>query len=690
MPEGHWTTYTNGNYIDDIVVYGDYVWCATSGGIVQWNKHDKTYEKFVTVENRPAIFTGVTVDRTGTLWFGSSSAIVSYKDGLWSDRYKSNIFGYSTEISLVPDMDNIIWVGDADTRYGILSIDGSTVERYSEQDGLVCNNVRSVAVDSTNIKWFGTIDGVTCFDGSTWKTFTDENGLPENYVYSIVVDSNNVKWFKSLSYLTKYDGDTWEIIESPPGRGGFFIDSNDILWFSNHEGLSTFDGEKWITRSEEEACNNHVLTFDDNNILWMASESDYGLKRFDGVSWETWITDDPLPTRNLISCIAVDNDNVKWFGHGSNPDGGVSWFDGTSWGNYSEEDGLLNNRVNSIAVGPDNVKWFGHETIYGGITRFDGETWTHYTEKEGIPLNSDGEIKLVGVLAVDFDNVLWVGYSSGIASFDGTEWQEYKPRGFPIPRIRDIAVDHNNVKWFATIDDGVFSFNGTDWKNYTVECGLLHNRVYSVTVDDNNIKWFGTKKGLNRFDDKTMVSFSTSFLTSIDLAVELLACSNDGTLWCGSSEYLYRFNGTEFDKVFTREDWLIGEEIATFAVDHENTIWLGTYECLAKYEEDSLSYIDRKKSDRQSIMIHGSYPNPFNSTTAIEFSLPETCMTNIVIYSITGQKIRTLVSDPMNAGTHSVLWNGRDNSGRDVSSGMYLTHLTAGQHTANHSLMLIK
>ncbi|MBN1290230.1 MAG: hypothetical protein JXB48_00190, partial [Candidatus Latescibacteria bacterium] len=139
---GFWTTYTNGNYIDDIAVYDDYVWCATSGGIVRWNKHDKTYEKFVTVENRPAIFTGVTVDRTGTLWFGSSSAIVSYKDGVWSDQYESNIFGYSTELSLVPDMDNVIWVGDTDTRYGILSINGSTVERYSEQDGLVSNNVR--------------------------------------------------------------------------------------------------------------------------------------------------------------------------------------------------------------------------------------------------------------------------------------------------------------------------------------------------------------------------------------------------------------------------------------------------------------------------------------------------------------------------------------------------------------------
>ena len=88
--------------------------------------------------------------------------------------------------------------------------------------------------------------------------------------------------------------------------------------------------------------------------------------------------------------------------------------------------------------------------------------------------------------------------------------------------------------------------------------------------------------------------------------------------------------------------------------------------------------------------LTGNYPNPFNPTTTISFSLPSFGEANLSIYSVTGQKVRELVSGPMSAGAHSVAWDGRDSSGIPVSSGVYLSRLTQGSHTTAGRMLLAK
>ena len=73
-----------------------------------------------------------------------------------------------------------------------------------------------------------------------------------------------------------------------------------------------------------------------------------------------------------------------------------------------------------------------------------------------------------------------------------------------------------------------------------------------------------------------------------------------------------------------------------------------------------------------------NYPNPFNPSTTIKYSLKENRRTELIIYNITGQKIRTLVNSMQNAGNHIIQWDGRDDSGYDVSSGYYFYKLESG------------
>ena len=75
------------------------------------------------------------------------------------------------------------------------------------------------------------------------------------------------------------------------------------------------------------------------------------------------------------------------------------------------------------------------------------------------------------------------------------------------------------------------------------------------------------------------------------------------------------------------------------------------------------------------------YPNPFNPTTTISFSIPEESKVELSIYNIKGQKIISKLNDQITAGEHSVIWNGEDASGKKVSSGLYFYKLKINNKT---------
>jgi len=86
-----------------------------------------------------------------------------------------------------------------------------------------------------------------------------------------------------------------------------------------------------------------------------------------------------------------------------------------------------------------------------------------------------------------------------------------------------------------------------------------------------------------------------------------------------------------------------------------------------------------------------NYPNPFNPTTTISFSLPKEAPVTFEIYNMLGVKIRTLMAgQTKNAGTYSVAWDGRDDAGVSMSSGVYLYRISAGSFLASKKMTLLK
>ncbi|MFZ5980834.1 MAG: cohesin domain-containing protein [Candidatus Zixiibacteriota bacterium] len=88
--------------------------------------------------------------------------------------------------------------------------------------------------------------------------------------------------------------------------------------------------------------------------------------------------------------------------------------------------------------------------------------------------------------------------------------------------------------------------------------------------------------------------------------------------------------------------------------------------------------------------LYQNYPNPFNPETRIDFYLPEASFVELKVYNILGKTVRVLASQQLTAGSHSVEWNGRDDNGNGVSSGIYFYRLETSAMTLSKKMILLK
>jgi hypothetical protein len=92
----------------------------------------------------------------------------------------------------------------------------------------------------------------------------------------------------------------------------------------------------------------------------------------------------------------------------------------------------------------------------------------------------------------------------------------------------------------------------------------------------------------------------------------------------------------------------------------------------------------------QSFVLHDCYPNPFNPSTNISFELPNQQVVSIAIFNLLGQNIRTLANSSFGPGVHTLEWDGKDNSGQDVGSGVYFFRFTSEYFYGSKKMTLIR
>lgn len=89
-------------------------------------------------------------------------------------------------------------------------------------------------------------------------------------------------------------------------------------------------------------------------------------------------------------------------------------------------------------------------------------------------------------------------------------------------------------------------------------------------------------------------------------------------------------------------------------------------------------------------ILKQNFPNPFNPTTNIEFAIPVSGQVVLEVFNLLGQRINTIHSGVLEAGTHTFTWNGTNDSGQPVPSGVYFYRLSAGDFIQTREMMLLK
>ena len=103
----------------------------------------------------------------------------------------------------------------------------------------------------------------------------------------------------------------------------------------------------------------------------------------------------------------------------------------------------------------------------------------------------------------------------------------------------------------------------------------------------------------------------------------------------------------------------------------------------------NLEYPNSKTIPKENY-LYQNFPNPFNPTITIHYSLKQNTHVKLIIYNLLGEEIKTSVNDYETAGSKQIKWDATDNNENKVLSGVYIYKLTAGQFEQSRKMILIR
>ena len=225
-------------------------------------------------------------------------------------------------------------------------------------------------------------------------------------------------------------------------------------------------------------------------------------------------------------------------------------------------------------------------------------------------------------------------------------------------------------------------------------------------VDRQGVLWWGTADGLGRYDGTDVAFYTPKNSVMLGYVVWSLALDATGRVWVGTGGYGPEFGLGSLVKTDT-EPWTVltpknsplpAGDIYGLELDGQGNMWMATSAGLAVYREGGVILPGTPTVVQESMeaalpavfSLAPNYPNPFNSQTVIRFDLPAKEEVELVLYNLAGQKVATLVQGMRTAGSYSVRWDGRDETGRELAAGVYLYRLQAGTRVEARKLLLLR
>ncbi len=686
----YWHTYyPGGTAAEDVYLQGSTVWVSSLAGLMKFNP--ETGERIqYNIHNGPFSSNSMLClcgDQDLRLWVGVLDGARCFDGETW--------VSYNVDNSTLPTntVDKIV----EDTHGGIWFATSSGMARYRNDmwDAFTSANsplpasyeVKDLKADLSGGIWLATDQGLFHYNGSSWESHIEAPGsMPFNHVTQIAFESNGTTWFTYNAGLLKYQNDLWNMVTELYGLGfsthdRLYIDSQDRFWRLNQSSLRMLEETEWVLYHPNDFADyyyedNHLcfrdLNFDASGNLWLTFFDTYSplsLIRYDGINIDRFpICELPLPSTDVYEIfkglddkiwigtanigttggyISLDNGNVECFGI-YNTDmfcdhvwalaqdssmnmwihtctGLVRIGPGGSQYYYNEDTGLEADRYMSIcAVG--NGIWYGGDD---GVSRYQDGSWSVLTAQEaGMSLEGCKVIK------TDYQGKIWIGCTAGICCYDNNEFTCLTD----FANVTDFAFGPRGDVWIA--HSGQISYHDSgNWTNYNADnSGLSTNNIGTLAVDTNQVLWAGT----------------SSYLGG-----------------------LYRFDGSNWTYFDSSNSPLVDTTIYTLFADEDNTIWIGSKH-LYCYNEGGLPSSVQSAVQVPPTQYGKIYPNPFCEQATIRYSKQSNAETQISIFNLKGQKVRSFSAQQGSKADLEIVWNGLDEKGRACASGVYLIRINEG------------
>ncbi len=713
---GVWKNYTSMQDVRAVARSGNKLWAATSGGMFTWTEGSSSFSRFTNAEGLKSIdLTAIAIDGNGDVWSGSSTGMLhvySPQKNTW--RYVPDI---STATQTDKRINHLIAFGDTllvSTNFGLSVF---RVSRFQFGDtytkfGVFTGNVR-VAVSS-----------VVLFDGKIWAAIStsttsrvawadlsNPNLLPpEAWTLQMVGTSttrvralalfNNKLYAATNAGLFAYDGGSWNAIDSLAGKNLLALHAAGGVLATVDDAFTTYtlSGQNVLSRYGGllPYMPTAVTLSADNKPIVATAEG--GLLTYN-TSWTSHFPNGPLS--NQFVSVAVDNNGRVWGASGNQTAKGFYRFDGTNWKsfNVSNNPALPTNDCYRVSVGCNGERWIS--TWGRGVVLIPPGTDTVLAQNvfgtnvgmKGVPW--DTSYVVTGSIACDARGNTWVPL---LLPSDDRTMAVRRPNGtwttFPVyvggikatyltdnSVDRSLAVDAFGNIW-ATVPIvgplGVVNLNNkgnapdsiADF-HLTTNSGLPSNVIRTIVVDRDGDVWIGTDRGIAIVLDPSNPTRSGAIAGYKPLngtTINAIAVDPLNQKWVATNEgaVLLSRDGTQALAQFTVENTngkIISNEIKSIAVDgRTGTVYFGTTNGLASFTTTA----SEPKANFDELIIS---PNPYRIPSTVPVTIDGLIENSTLkILTIDG----TLVREVRTPGGRVGFWDGKDETGKDVASGIYI------------------
>lgn len=611
-------------------------------------------------------------------------------------------------------------------------------------------SIMDIAIDRNNpaILYFTTYSatcsnswGWTNMSGKLYRTMDQGETLEflTNRTGIIFLDPDSGKVMRLLDPREinswREDAGTWTSVDS----GHTFIQTGFIEnWDCGYNGI--YDPDLSTHKTYGVSFNGIAQTLgtdlsNPNVILW--TNSQFSFRSVDnGTTFQNTFTREVKP--GWWQSTGFDNiDPLYLVIHPSNPniiyigsfdigiwrslDHGESW-QSCNHPNYTGDwEGYGGNTI-AITIDPEreNVVWStnsgnqeGESPTYLLRSNDYGERMSWIKSNSGLPTKEVMGLSLDPTSPVN-NRTLFVTADGDVyrSTDDGYSWSSVKDNG----GLRFTAIDHFEGNWVYA-GGGAGLWRSEDGGNTWEESGLPEMRgnndfwgsggqgVFDIHPDVHKkgrvyVTVFGKDKGLWRsnnagqtwtklWTDDYMRRVAVSPLDSNIIYATSSSAFTHGGYDSNSNGVIFSFDGGKTWK--SANDQMAWPFAICVKLDSTGTVFVGSPGTgFQKAHVPDMTYIEKRQINTFTGIKLSAYPNPFNLSTKIEYEISTTQNVNISIYSLLGEKVKTLASKIQPAGIYAVKWDGKSDNNKLVCSGIYILRLRSGYKYLEKKIVFIK